>query len=415
MSASGDVAEQPLLIYFERQQAALCGVHCLNSLLQGPYLSEVELAQIAQELDAAEHELLHDARSGGAAALGEWGNVAEDGMFSSQVLLRALDAWGLAAVPLDSPEAAAAKAEPQHEQAFICNLREHWFTVRQLYRQWWNLNSTASAPEPLSAFYLAAWLSSVQEQGYTIWVIRGQLPAEPHPDSVLREGGPGHWMTAAEAETQHKAAQGLKQQGFLQAAYRGLMGKAGTTMQLRPRGPITAGTAGDDEDDPGLAAALAASLADAGSLQAGPSHGQKRTHSAGGGGWEEAEAFEDEDPELATALAASMEACTPSSAPAEQQAQQAPEQPRLATDPAFPELGNEPPVGAPGALELGLRLPNGQRATRRFEAGQTVGHLAAFAAQQGADMSRHHLARQFPRQASAVAGRAGRRAPGVPA
>ena len=54
-------------------------------------------------------------------------------------------------------------------------------------------------------------------QGYTIWVIRGQLPAEPHPDSVLREGGPGQWLTAAEAEAQHKAAQGLKQQGFLQA------------------------------------------------------------------------------------------------------------------------------------------------------------------------------------------------------
>jgi hypothetical protein len=243
------------------------------------------------------------------------------------------------------------------------------------------------------------------------------------------------------------------------------MDKAGTTMQLRPRDPITAGATGDDEDDPGLAAALAASLADAGGLQAGPSHGHKRTHSTGGGsGWEEAEAFEAEDPELAAALAASMEACAPPPAPADQHAQQAPEQqeeaeqPKQAPGPAFPGLGApargphcwagahrpqsvcspppfwgalahppsplcrrrslfttgiEPPAGAPGALELGLRLPDGRRATRRFEAGQTVGHLAAFAAQQGADMGRHHLARQFPRQASAGAGRTGEGAPGA--
>lgn len=124
------------------------------------------------------------------------------------------------------------------------------------------------------------------------------------------------------------------------------MDKAGTTMQLRPRDPITAGATGDDEDDPGLAAALAASLVDTGGLQAGPSHSHKRTHSTGGGGgWEEAGAFEDEDPELAAALAASMEACAPPPAPADQQAQQAPEQqeeaeqPKQAPGPAFPELG----------------------------------------------------------------------------
>ena len=33
-------------IYHEKQVAALCGVHVLNTLLQGPYFSEVELAQV---------------------------------------------------------------------------------------------------------------------------------------------------------------------------------------------------------------------------------------------------------------------------------------------------------------------------------------------------------------------------------
>lgn len=45
--------------------------------------------------------------------------------------------------------------------------------------------------------------------------IRGQLPHEPHPDSVTREG-PGKWFTAEEARAAAEQAQQLKQQGFLQ-------------------------------------------------------------------------------------------------------------------------------------------------------------------------------------------------------
>ncbi len=39
-------------VYWEKQGVdALCGVHTLNSLLQGPYFNEVELAEMALELD----------------------------------------------------------------------------------------------------------------------------------------------------------------------------------------------------------------------------------------------------------------------------------------------------------------------------------------------------------------------------
>ncbi|KAK9842118.1 hypothetical protein WJX84_005359 [Apatococcus fuscideae] len=86
------------LLYHEKQVAALCGVHCLNTLLQGPYFSEIDLAQIAQELDAAEQSFMME---GGTEAedylkyIAEGsGNVAADGMFSSQVLSKALDTDG---------------------------------------------------------------------------------------------------------------------------------------------------------------------------------------------------------------------------------------------------------------------------------------------------------------------------------
>ena len=41
-------------IYHERQQAALCGQHALNNLLQRSVFSPNQLAQIAQQLDREE-------------------------------------------------------------------------------------------------------------------------------------------------------------------------------------------------------------------------------------------------------------------------------------------------------------------------------------------------------------------------
>ena len=38
-------ADQDHFLYHETQQAALCGVHAINTLLQGPYFSEIDLAE----------------------------------------------------------------------------------------------------------------------------------------------------------------------------------------------------------------------------------------------------------------------------------------------------------------------------------------------------------------------------------
>lgn len=42
-----------------------------------------------------------------------------------QVLSKALQVWSITVIPLDSPDVKDAKAEPQNEQAFICNLQVH--------------------------------------------------------------------------------------------------------------------------------------------------------------------------------------------------------------------------------------------------------------------------------------------------
>ena len=47
----GGIVSEPS-VYHERQAAALCGVHALNSLVQAPRFNPGELADIAAELDA---------------------------------------------------------------------------------------------------------------------------------------------------------------------------------------------------------------------------------------------------------------------------------------------------------------------------------------------------------------------------
>lgn len=312
----------------------------------------------------------------------ESGNVSASGMFSIQVLAKALAVWGLSAVSLSSPAAAAERAEPQHEWAFVCNLNEHWFTVRKVQDGWYNFNSLFPGPEPLSQFYLSAFLGSLQEQGYTIHVIKGLLPAEPHSD---RHSGAGSWFSPAEARAAAQQSQRLKKAGFLKAAVRGaldLASAAGTKMTLRPTGGTKRnhGSMGTDQDDADLQRALAASRAE--------TYGSVASLAAAGstvGGDFEA----DEDADLAAAIAASLQGGHNEQPGGEEERE-------AGASSALPALGEEPAAGE-GVLEIGIRLPSGERHSRRFARTDSVGHVAALAAVHGVDMGRHRLATSFPR------------------
>jgi ataxin-3 len=90
--------------------------------------------------------------------------------------------------------------------------------VRKIHDQWWNLNSIFTAPEPLSAFYLSAFLGSLQEQGYTIFVVAGPLPPSQPPASEAERAVPGtagRWFSPEEARA-------ATQVGGLARAVRGL-------------------------------------------------------------------------------------------------------------------------------------------------------------------------------------------------
>ena len=51
------------------------------------------------------------------------------------------------------------------QSAYICNFRDHWFTVRKLGYQWFNLNSLLTGPELISDTYLSLFLTQLQQEG----------------------------------------------------------------------------------------------------------------------------------------------------------------------------------------------------------------------------------------------------------
>eukprot|EP00250_Pteridium_aquilinum_P035228 c8926_g1_i1 orf=128-925(+) len=193
------------ILYHEVQESKLCGVHCVNTVLQGPFFSELDLAAMAADLDKKEMQMVMGS-SGGAASsdyarlMGEdSSNVSLDGNFSIQVLAKALDVWDLKVTSLDAREVEAAKTNPQQEVAFICHLQDHWFTIRKVGNEWYNFNSLYPAPEHLSNFYLSAFLGSLQSEGWSIFVVRGNFPGEC-PFTSDTGSSFGQWLTPDDAE-----------------------------------------------------------------------------------------------------------------------------------------------------------------------------------------------------------------------
>eukprot|EP01112_Ceratiomyxa_fruticulosa_P022755 TRINITY_DN8445_c0_g1_i3.p1 TRINITY_DN8445_c0_g1~~TRINITY_DN8445_c0_g1_i3.p1 ORF type:complete len:270 (-),score=63.57 TRINITY_DN8445_c0_g1_i3:110-919(-) len=179
-------------IYFEHQDGELCGMHCVNTLLQGSYFTEVDLAMLAQELDEKERQLMLEMGTETTDFLKymaeDSGNVADSGNYSLQVLEKALSNFQLQVTPLTSAELQG--INPIHEQAFICHLRSHWFTIRRIEGKWYNLNSLFDEPQKLGDFYLQAFLDTLRAQGWGIFVVRGNLPIPNRRET----NGVGKWI-----------------------------------------------------------------------------------------------------------------------------------------------------------------------------------------------------------------------------
>ncbi|GMH23042.1 hypothetical protein Nepgr_024885 [Nepenthes gracilis] len=189
------------LLYHEVQEAKLCAVHCVNTVLQGPFFSEFDLAALAADLDRKERQMLMEGSGGGVTDdlvkfdAEQSHNVSMGGDFSIQVLQKALEVWDLQVIPLDSPVAEPAQIDPELENAFICHLHDHWFCIRKVNGEWYNFDSLYAAPEHLSKFYLSAYLDSLKGAGWSIFLVRGNFPKECSLSSSESSNGYGQWLT----------------------------------------------------------------------------------------------------------------------------------------------------------------------------------------------------------------------------
>ncbi|KAH6926002.1 hypothetical protein HPB50_012941 [Hyalomma asiaticum] len=215
-----------------QQEGSLCAQHCLNGLLQGEYFTAVDLATIAQQIDEQERETMAE----GGLNSDDYqrfmhqpsGNLDDSGYFSVQVIANALKVWGLELVPYSSTDAVAqaAQADPTQSTAYICNYKEHWFTIRKLGGRWFNLNSLLSGPQPISRTYLALFLAQLQQEGYSIFVVVGELPQcqaddfhEEDSDPDLQEALQQSLQESQQAKTSTEAST-LSDDEMLEAALR---------------------------------------------------------------------------------------------------------------------------------------------------------------------------------------------------
>ncbi|KAI3676322.1 hypothetical protein L1987_85928 [Smallanthus sonchifolius] len=257
------------MLYHEVQESKLCAVHCVNTVLQGPFFSEFDLAALASDLDRREQQMMLEgsAATGGDAFLSEASfNVSMDGDFSIQVLQKALEVWDLQVIPLHSPVAEPAQVDPELENAFICHLQDHWFCIRKVNGEWYNFDSLYAAPEHLSKFYLSAYLDTLKGFGWSIFLVRGSFPKECPMTSGEATNGYGQWLLPEDAERIIKSCNsGQRQQHHQQPPRTPPIEEdddlnATIAASLRDNAGEV-GTSGNDHDDD-LEAAIAASLKD---------------------------------------------------------------------------------------------------------------------------------------------------------
>ena len=78
------------------------------------------MAELARSIDKTEFEQLGIPQQGSE-------NYDDSGFFSIQVMQEALKVWNLELID----KSTAVVNDPSCENAYICNLNQHWFTIRK--------------------------------------------------------------------------------------------------------------------------------------------------------------------------------------------------------------------------------------------------------------------------------------------
>lgn len=185
MESKEEKEKKEKYIYWELQNrySQLCGLHCINALLQGPFVTEEKLFKIAKELDEEQRKILgnHDYLEEDLSNMDNRGNC------NIQVISKALSEYNVELHPLKKNECQEKLSQKDNQiEGIVFNSSSHWFCIRKIDNVWYNLNSTNSLPGPqiISDFYLDAFIKGTEEIGFTNF-IADHLPPIPDPFSEL--------------------------------------------------------------------------------------------------------------------------------------------------------------------------------------------------------------------------------------
>lgn len=98
------------------------------------------------------------------------------------MLSKALQQFNISTVPLLAQS--VNQSDMAQEQGFIAHKGNHWIAIRKVANVWYNLNSTnivPPGPQFISDFQLDAFLGSIQNSGFSIFITKPaageQLPS----------------------------------------------------------------------------------------------------------------------------------------------------------------------------------------------------------------------------------------------
>lgn len=208
MNTKGD-----FLVYWEKQgNDRMCALHCLNSLLQGPYFDEALLSKIAYEIDDMERRLLEKSNPTiKTISDNSSNNASYDGFFSIMVLQECLQRYGYSCIPAANPRVQDYILYPSSCCGYIINSSEHWTSVRCVKGKWFNLDSLKAAPIHIDYFEVSRYLQEIMFSGKSVFVVQkiqnetdsNSIPL-PDPDPFLRpiknNGKQRFYLSASEIE-----------------------------------------------------------------------------------------------------------------------------------------------------------------------------------------------------------------------
>ncbi|GAW83644.1 ataxin-3 [Plasmodium gonderi] len=167
-------------VYWEKQgNDRMCGLHCINTILQGPHYSEDILATIGREIDEKEREFLkvglNEGNNRNELIRNNSSNVLDDGFINISVLIECLKRKNILLKNTFEDDLKKIISSDHQDIGYICNLEQHWFSIRKIHNTWYVLDSLKSGPLYIKDINLKYYFNDIIKK-YHVFSVQNMNP-----------------------------------------------------------------------------------------------------------------------------------------------------------------------------------------------------------------------------------------------